>query len=105
MHRGHTLLPDESVLSHIAADVPDIPDTDDAGEEVSGEVSEEVHEEPSRPEDDIGSKCEGIRPIMESESINSVARKNSLGDVLHEVPVYNHYFGLALYDLLQTVTQ
>jgi hypothetical protein len=34
-----------------------------------------------------------------------VARKSSPGDVLREVPVYNHYFGLALYDLLQTFTQ
>ena len=46
-----------------------------------------------------------MRPVLESESISSVARKSSPGDVLLEVPVYNHYFGLALYDLLQTFTQ
>ena len=46
-----------------------------------------------------------MRPVLESENISSVARKSNPQDVLLEVPVYNHYFGLALYDLLQTFTQ
>ena len=58
-----------------------------------GEGSRAVNEEPSEEEYDTGSESVGLRPVLESDSISSVARMSSPGDVLHEVPVYNRYFG------------
>lgn len=40
-----------------------------------------------------------VGPMLENDSISSVARKKSKDDIFDQMPIFSHWFGLALYEV------